>query len=540
MNLPFLNAILSYLSGDGAVILPEMELTLFGLGILLIGFTVDDPAENTWLGRVIFKDFYAKAALLGTLLSAASLWKLRGQIAARGDLVGFHESARVDGFFLFFASLFLAATALVILLSVKYMEIEEEQEGEYYALLLFACVGMMLMASGVDLIVLFLGLETMALSFYVLTGFLRREKRSNEAALKYVLLGAFSSGILAYGFSLLYGLSAVTNISRIGAALGQRDKLIHVIALSQQPGAQGEQVRQLLQVQFPLAQRFDPFLLQVLPILAFVLVAVGLFFKVAAVPFHQWAPDVYEGAPTPVTTYVSVASKTASFALLLRLFLSVFSASQETWMYLIAGVAVASLTWGNLAALTQTNVKRLLAYSSISHVGYVLLGLVAFNDTAFTGIAYYLFAYVFMTAGAFAVIIVLRQKGLIGEELEDLNGLYQRSPAAALLLLIFVLSLSGIPPTAGFMGKYFIFLSLIETKHPLLALFAVLYIVPALYYYFRIIVHAWLKQPGEAPRPVLTSAQAVALGVAVFVTLAAGLYPEPFTRLAHYAFAFGQ
>ncbi len=169
-------------------------------------------------------------------------------------------------------------------------------------------------------------------------------------------------------------------------------------------------------------------------------------------------------------------------------------------------------------------------------MGYILLGLVAGNNTAFTGIAFYLFAYVFMTAGAFAVVIVLRQKGLVGEELDDLNGLYQRSPAAALLLLIFMLSLAGIPPTAGFMGKYFIFLSLIETHHPLLAVFAVLYIVPALYYYFRIVVHAWLKQPGEAPRPSMTSAQAVALGIAVFVTLAAGLYPEPFTRLAKYAF----
>jgi NADH-quinone oxidoreductase subunit N len=272
-----------------------------------------------------------------------------------------------------------------------------------------------------------------------------------------------------------------------------------------------------------------------LAILAFVAVLAGLFFKIGAVPFHQWAPDVYEGAPTPISAYVSVASKTASFALLLRL-MFVFGSTHVAWMYLVAGVAVASLTWGNLAALTQTNVKRLLAYSSISHVGYILLGLVAGNNTAFTGIAFYLFAYVFMTAGAFAVVIVLRQKGLIGEELDDLNGLYQRSPAAALLLLIFMLSLAGIPPTAGFMGKYFIFLSLIETHHPLLAVFAVLYIVPALYYYFRIVVHAWLKQPGEAPRPVMTSAQAVALGVAVFVTLAAGLYPEPFTRLAKYAF----
>jgi NADH-quinone oxidoreductase subunit N len=530
MNIPFINAIRSYLQGDGAAILPEMQLVLFGLGILLIDFWIEKK-EKYW---------NAGLALAGTIFSAFTIWKLRGAVAARGDFAGFHDAVLVDPFFLFFATLFLVATALVILLSVKYLEIEQEQEGEYYALLLFACVGMMLMASGIDLIVMFLGLETMALSFYVLTGFLRRDKRSNEAALKYVLLGAFSSGILAYGFSILYGLSGATNIGTITAALAQRDKLVHVVALSQLPGAQGEQMRLLLQRNFPLALNFDPFVLQFLPVLAFVLVAVGLFFKVAAVPFHQWAPDVYEGAPTPVAAYVSVASKTASFALLLRLFLSVFSpsqkVSQEQWMYLIAGVAVASLTWGNLAALTQTNVKRLLAYSSIAHVGYILLGLVAGNGTALTGISYYLFAYVFMTAGAFAVIIVLRQKGLIGEELEDLNGLYQRSPAAALLLLIFMLSLAGIPPTAGFMGKYFIFLSLIETHHPVLAVFAVLYIVPALYYYFRIVVHAWLKQPGEAPRLVMTSAQAVALGVAVFVTLAAGLYPEPFTRLAQYAF----
>jgi NADH-quinone oxidoreductase subunit N len=530
MNIPFIHAIQSYLQGEGAIILPEIELLLFGLGILIIDFWVEQ------------KDKYLNAglALAGTVFSALTLWKLRGAVAAKGELVGFHDSVLVDPFFLFFGTLFLAATALVILLSVKYLEIEREQEGEYYALLLFACIGMMFMASGIDLIVLFLGLETMALSFYVLTGFLRREKRSNEAALKYVLLGAFSSGILAYGFSILYGLSGATNLGTITSALADRDRLVHAVALSHLPGAQGEQIRELLARQLPIALHFDPFVLQLLPILAFVLVAVGLFFKVAAVPFHQWAPDVYEGAPTPISAYISVASKTASFALLLRLFISVFSpsqkASQEQWMYLIAGVAVASLTWGNLAALTQTNVKRLLAYSSISHVGYILLGLVAWNQTAFTGIAFYLLSYVFMTAGAFAVIIVLRQKGLIGEELEDLNGLYLRSPAAALLLLIFMLSLAGIPPTAGFMGKYFIFLSLIETHHPVLAVFAVLYIVPALYYYFRIVVHAWLKQPGEAPRPVMTSAQAVALAVAVFVTLAAGLYPEPFTRLAQYAF----
>ena len=199
-------------------------------------------------------------------------------------------------------------------------------------------------------------------------------------------------------------------------------------------------------------------------------------------------------------------------------------------------MAVASLTWGNLAALTQTNVKRLLAYSSISHVGYILLGVVAGNETGLIGIMYYLIAYAFMTIGAFAVVIVMRQRGLIGDELDDLDGLYQRSPAAALLLLIFMLSLAGIPPTAGFVGKYFIFLALIQTHHPILAVFGVLYIVPALYYYFRIVKHAWLQKPGDAPAPPMSSAQAIALGAAVFVSLAAGLYPEPFYKLARYAF----
>src|SRR5215467_7491697 len=514
---PLISALMNYLGGEGRLVLPEIELTLFGLGILLIDFTLG----------VKERYFNAGIALLGTAFSAYTVWELRVPVAANGSSLGFHESIIVDPFFLFFAMLFLAATALVILLSVKFLEIEQEQEGEYYALLLFACVGMMFMASGFDLIVMFLGLETMALSFYVLTGFLRREKRSNEASLKYVLLGAFSSGILAYGFSILYGLSASTNVDSISRALASRDAFVNRILLNPQPAT----------------AQFDPFLLQLLPVLAFVLVAVGLFFKVAAVPFHQWAPDVYEGAPTPITTYVSMASKTASFALLLRLLLYVFTISRIEWIYLVAGVAIASLTWGNLAALTQTNIKRLLAYSSISHVGYILLGVVGafssdgpkLNEAGTTGIAFYLFAYVFMTTGAFAVVIVLRQKGLIGEELEDLNGLYQRSPAAAVLLLIFMLSLAGIPPTAGFMGKYFIFLSLIETKHPLLAVFAVLYIVPALYYYFRIVVHAWLKAPGEAPRPVMSNAQVVALSVTVFVTLAGGLYPEPFIKLAQYA-----
>src|SRR5690349_10673930 len=312
MHIPIISAFMEYLRGEGHLILPEIELTLFGLGILLIDFTLG----------VKERYFNAGIALLGTIFSAYTVWELRIPVEANGPLPGFQGSVVVDHFFLFFAALFLAATALVILLSVKYLEIEQEQEGEYYALVLFACVGMMFMASGIDLIVMFLGLETMALSFYVLTGFLRREKRSNEAALKYVLLGAFSSGILAYGFSLLYGLSASTNIVRISAMLGRRSAFVSALLHSPQPS--------------PATAQFNPFLLQLLPVLAFVLIAVGLFFKVAAVPFHQWAPDVYEGAPTPITTYVSMASKTASFALLLRLFLYVFTISRIEWIYMVA------------------------------------------------------------------------------------------------------------------------------------------------------------------------------------------------------------
>ncbi len=227
--------------------------------------------------------------------------------------------------------------------------------------------------------------------------------------------------------------------------------------------------------------------------------------------------------------------------MLLRLFLYAFWPVRVNWIGIIAAVALASLTLGNLAAITQTNVKRLLAYSSISHVGYILLGLVAAlsgpegNQTGLKGIAFYLFVYAFMTIGAFAIVIVLRRQGLIGDELDDLNGLSQRSPAAAVLLLIFMLSLAGIPPLAGFIGKYYIFLSLIETQHYYLAIFGALYIVPALYYYFRIVVHAWLREPaGEARTPV-TPGQSVALAVMCFVTLVAGIYPEPFIRLATYS-----
>ncbi len=302
--------------------------------------------------------------MMGIFFSGLSLWQLNNRITLDGKVGGFFNteynapSLIVDHFAVFFGIIFLAATALVILLSLRYMEIEQENHGEFYALMLFAVIGMMFMVEGLDLIVQFIGLETMALSFYVLVGFLRRERRSNEAALKYLLLGAFSSGILVYGFSLLYGLSASTNLVVITNSLIQREAS-------------------------------NPLVL-----LALVTVAAGLFFKIAAVPFHQWAPDVYEGAPTVITAYLSVASTAASFALLMRLFQTVFWPIRDHWTGLLGVVAVASMTVGNLAAITQTNIKRMLAYSSISHAGYILMGLVAAgtglqgNQNGLTGVSF--------------------------------------------------------------------------------------------------------------------------------------------------------
>jgi len=501
------------LANDVFYILPEVELVVFGLAILILDF---------WLG-VRDKTWNAWFAMAGVVFSGISLYRLHTELPP-DPVGGFTSSIVVDPFFKFFAMMFLIALALVILLSVRYLQIENEHHGEYYALLLFATVGMMFMASGYDLIVQFLGLETMALSFYILAGFLRGSRRSNEAGVKYLLLGAFSSGLLAYGFSLLYGISAMADVrGPMGMPLMLPRTNLDVLRNALEQGVDGPG--------------------QFLVFLAIATVSAGLFFKVALVPFHQWAPDVYEGAPTPVTAYLSVASKTASFALLLRLFIYAFWPVRVDWITILGVVAVASLTIGNLAAITQSNVKRMLAYSSISHAGYILLGLVAAltgpegNGTGLTGIAFYLFAYAFMTAGAFAVIIVLRRKGVIGDELDDLNGLIQRSPVSALLLLIFMLSLAGIPPMAGFIGKYYIFLALIQTGHYYLAIFGALYIVPALYYYFRVIVHAWLREPGSAPETTVSPAQSIALAVMCAVTVIAGVYPEPFIRIATHSLA---
>jgi NADH-quinone oxidoreductase subunit N len=329
-----------------------------------------------------------------------------------------------------------------------------------------------------------------------LVGFLRSDKRSNEAAMKYLLLGAFSSAFLVYGFSVMYGIAGSTKLHDVAAAISVRDP-------------------------------WDPMVF-----LALGATTVGLMFKISAVPFHMWAPDAYEGAPTPVTAYLSVGSKAASFAFLLRIFLVPLLTAREVWAPLLAGIAVATMTVGNLAALSQTNVKRLLAYSSISHAGYMLLGLVAGNQTGINGIGVYILVYTFMNLGAFLVLVSLRRGDIIGDDIEDLSGLMRKSPWHAVLMLIFLMSLAGIPPTAGFLGKYYIFLSLIETGHYVLAVVAVLYVAVAIYYYFRVVRSMFVSEPVDAVPAASSFGLRVALGITGVMTVLVGVYPEPFLRLA--------
>jgi len=477
---------------DFLALKPIILLTLFGVGVMLIDLLLDEHQKH----------YNPITALIGLGFAAYSIGPWPGGLSylmrqnGLSELQAFRGAVVIDSFSLYFIWIFLISTAIAILLSTRYLAIEKEYRGEHYAIMLFATVGMVVLAIGMDLVTLFVGLELMVISVYILTGFLRRDRRSNEAALKYLLLGAFSTGILLYGFSLLYGMSNSTDLRMIASMLSQR------------PAG-------------------DP-----LVMMAVVTVSAGLLFKIGAVPFHQWLPDAYEGAPHSITAFMSVGPKAASFAFLLRMFLIPLAPARELWLPLIIGVALATMTLGNLAALSQSNTKRLLAYSAISHAGYMLLGLVSGNQTGLQGIAIYLLVYAFMNLGAFAVIVAMRRKDLIGDELDDLSGLMFKSPAAAVFMMIFLLSLAGIPPTAGFLGKYFIFLSLIETGHYTLAVVAVLYVAVALYYYFRIVVVMFMREPVDREVPVLSFGVRLALGITLAATLFIGLFPDPFIQVA--------
>ena len=339
----------------------------------------------------------------------------------------------------------------------------------------------------------------MAVSFYVLVGYLKPNPRSNEAAVKYFLLGAFSLGILLYGMSLLYGATGTTSLQGIAAALaGQDANLVLVLAV--------------------------------------ILVGAGMGFKIAAVPFHMWAPDVYEGAPTPVTAFLSVGSKAASFAMLLRIFVEGLPALVDEWKMLFWVLAVVTMTVGNIAALTQSNLKRMLAYSSIAHAGYLLIGVVAGTERGVTAMLVYLGVYLFMQLGAFAIVTAMRRSDVIGDELKDLNGLMRRSPISAFAMLLFMLSLGGIPPTAGFMGKLWLFGAAVDAGQIWLAVIAVGNSAISLYYYIRVVVFMWISEDEPAGSPIAVGpAMAITLGVALLGTVLLGLYPQPLFEQAEAA-----
>ncbi|MGB9179463.1 MAG: NADH-quinone oxidoreductase subunit N [Pyrinomonadaceae bacterium] len=494
--------------GDLQLIAPEIILTVCACVALVMEVVLPYKLSKQT----------AYFTLIGIALAGLSLFFLWQVNSAVLPLNGFYGMVRIDGFAIIFKAIFLCAAALAVAISIRYLDIEGEQHGEYYALVLFATVGMMFLGSGYDLILLYISLELMALTFYVLVAFTKRQKRSNEAAMKYFLLGAFSSGILLYGMSLLYGVAGSTNLGEIGRSL---NAMFAGMQNNVETAGWAVDVKPIL-------------------LLGMIALAAGLFFKIAAVPFHMWAPDVYEGAPTSVTAFLSTGSKAASFALYARIFIEALGGMRVEWAPLLGLVAAITIMVGNWAAVTQENSKRLLAYSSISNAGYLLLGLIAGNQYGYVGLVIYLFVYTLMNLGAFGIIISLRRRGIIGDNVDDLSGLGQKAPGMALMMAVFMLSLGGLPMTGGFIGKYFLFGGLLQRGEAdgknwyyWLAVWAILNTVVSFYYYVRFIRVMYLGDRVADDKPLaLSPALQTALIVALVGVIFVGVFPQPFISVA--------
>ncbi|MDQ2978311.1 MAG: NADH-quinone oxidoreductase subunit N [Acidobacteriota bacterium] len=470
---------------DWLLLSPELFLTAAGLLLLAISVFLGKEKEELF-GFLSILFLGITAALLAFV--ATNEDRARGPILA-GMFV-------VDNFALFFKFLILLSLVLTVLASVRFVGEAPYPGGEYYALLIFAGVGMFFMASGSNLISIYVALELMALSSYVLAGYFKGELKSTEAAVKYFILGAFSSAVLLYGLSLVYGIGGkmgLADLARLYAATPRTNALI----------------------------------------LGILLLLAGLLFKIAAVPFHVWTPDVYEGSPTPITAFFSVGPKVAAYAILARIFYVAFPKFQADWGLIVAIVAAATMIWGNLAALMQTNVKRMFAYSSIAHAGYALLGVLGFQTRfGMWGVLVYLLAYMLMNFGAFAVIIFLETKGYAAETVSDFNGLAKRNMPAALVMLVFLLSLAGIPPTAGFIGKYYLFAAAMDAGYAWLAVLAVLASAVSLFYYFRIAAAMFFTDGVESRLPV-SYALTAAVVICAAGTLVVGIAPERVLNVLH-------
>ena len=450
------------------------------------------------------------------LLAWLSLGSLALCIGLTGGQIGvlnlplsaFSDLVVVDSYARFWKLLLYAVTGLTILMSLPYLKVEGLHLGEYYGFILLSLSGMMVMVSGADLLTIYLGTELMSLSLYVMAGLKRSSARSLEASAKYFVLGAFSSGLLLYGISLLYGLTGSTRLSAIAGALS----------------AKGLD---------------DPMLL-----IATILLTVGFGFKLAVVPFHMWTPDVYQGAPTAVTAFMAVASKAASFAAFLRVFVEGLGGLKADWSILFVLLSVLTLALGNIVAIVQTNTKRMLAYSSIAHAGYALIGLAAAGRSGgdaggtigIASVMLYLTFYAFMTLGAFALIAMFRKGGLEGDEIEDFTGLAKRQPLAAFIMLVFMVSLTGIPPTAGFIGKFYVFMAAVQAGLSWLAAVGLMFSAISAYYYMRVVMLMYMREPeasaAESSHLVTSPALSIVLACAVAGVIIFGLYPSPVVSLA--------
>ncbi|MFQ6016524.1 MAG: NADH-quinone oxidoreductase subunit N [Anaerolineae bacterium] len=477
---------------DLSVIAPQLVIVVTGLAAMIASFLIVE--ERQYL--------IAYLSLLGVVIGFVVVLAFWG-----GPQVSFQGMALADDYATFFHLVFLTIAALTILISIKYLPRAGIERGEYYILILFATVGMMLMASAGDLIVIFLGLEILSISLYILAGLAPRRPPSHESALKYFLLGAFTSAFLLYGVALTYGATGTTNLARIAAFLA---------------GTQPER---------------DPMAFIGLGLL---LVAFG--FKVAMVPFHMWVPDVYEGAPSSVTAFMSVGAKAAGFAAFLRVLLGAFPAMGAQWSLTLAILSALTMTVGNVIAMVQTSVKRLLAYSGIAHAGYVLIGLAVADEWGAAAALFYLFAYTFTNLGAFMIVITQERRGWEYLKLTDYAGLIRRQPVLAAAMTFFLLSLAGIPPTVGFVGKLFIFSAAIRANLLWLAVIGVLNSVISVYVYVRVIVAMFMKEPEEVLPPVpLSFPSGLALAIAFTGTLIFGVFPAQVVDLAQQAVTiFGQ
>jgi NADH-quinone oxidoreductase subunit N len=472
------------LSADYVRVLPEIVLSIFGMIVMMLEPLLDQKTGQKVLGWIAF---------LGALAGLGATWFM-----AQAPGLAFWNMVQIDGFSVFFHVLVIAIAAVVILSSFEYMAVQGMRAGEYYALILFAAVGMALMSSAVELVLIFIALEISSIASYVLTGFRRKEASSAEASLKYFLLGSFATAFFLYGVALMFGATGSTNIDQISAAL-----------------------------------RSGP-----VPLMAFVAVAlmfVGLGFKVAVAPFHIWTPDVYEGAPAPIVGLMSTAPKAAAFAVLLRI-VFVIDVPGKFWLVWIS--AALSMTLGNIGALVQNNVKRLLAYSSIAHAGYLLVAFAAAPAIGTSAVMFYTASYAAMNLGAFAVVTHFANAGERYVSMEDYEGLGRTSPLLAATLTIFLLSLIGIPMTGGFFAKFYVFSAAVKANLIWLTIIGVLNSGVGAYYYLRIIVVMYMR---EARKPVPATRVPVPLGVAMaacmLATLYLGLYPS---GVLHYAQDSGQ